>query len=99
MLLVTLCIQAIFLVCRLVTTLRHDRCVQQTVLPQDFAVAQERREKNGKEKEKSGKKKKEKKDNAMARSLNRNIILAEVGRMEKKRDLGVGSSVWRRTRR
>lgn len=60
MLLVTLCIQAIFLVCRLVTTLRHDRCVQQTVLPQDFAVAQERREKNGKEKEKSGKKKKRK---------------------------------------
>lgn len=57
MLLVTLCIQAIFLVCRLVTTLRHDRCVQQTVLPQDFAAAQERREKNGKEKEKSGKKK------------------------------------------
>ena len=57
MLLVTLCIQAIFLVCRLVTTLRHDRCVQQTVLPQDFAVAQERREKTGRKKKRVEKKK------------------------------------------
>ena len=50
-------------------------------------------------KRKEWKKKKEKKDNAMARSLNRKIILAEGGRMERKGDLGVGSSVWRRTRR
>ena len=86
------------MVCRLVTTLRHDRCVQQTVLPQDFAVAQERREKNGKEKEKSGKKKRKTMHGEIL-SLNRNVILAEGGRMERKGDLGVGSSVWRRTRR
>ena len=76
MLLVTLCIQAIFFVCRLVTTLRHDRCVQQTVLPQDFAVAQERREKTGRKKKRVEKKKK---DNAW-----RDLIV------EPKRHIGGG---------